>query len=91
MIIILLRMNAVNEVVYFEDLRSFRWEIYHYRNDTERIKYLVRYYFKKYYFQHFAEEIVIAGYDLQHVRANQLANLNKTCNCSLTNGIINCS
>lgn len=66
-------MNGINEAVYLEDIKSFRWDLYHYRNDTERIRCLTKYYFKKYYFQHFAEEIVIAGYDLQNVRqSNQI-------------------
>lgn len=60
-------MSESNEAVYLEDLRSFRWELFHYRNSKETIKCLSRYYFKKYYFQHFAEEILIAGYDLQNV------------------------
>lgn len=63
-------MKEVNQADYLQDLRSFRWELYHYRNSTETIKSLTRYYFKKYYFQHFAEEIVIAGYDLQNVSQN---------------------
>lgn len=61
-------MNVHNETDYLEDLNSFRWELYHHRNITERIRCLCKYYFKKYYFQHFAEEIVIAGYDLRNVR-----------------------
>ena len=60
-------MKEVNQAEYLQDLQSFRWELYHYRNSAEKIKSLTRYYFKKYYFQHFAEEIVIAGYDLQNV------------------------
>lgn len=61
-------MNGINEIVYLEELKSFRWELYHHRNSRERIKCLSRYYFKKYNFQHFAEEILIAGYDLQNVK-----------------------
>lgn len=60
-------MSKVNEIVYFEDLKKFRWKLYHYRNSKETIKFLCRHYFKKYIFKHFAEEIVIAGYDLQNV------------------------
>lgn len=61
-------MEGINEASYLRDLKSFRWELYHHRDSNETIKCLSRYYFKKYYFQHFAEEIVIAGYDLQNVK-----------------------
>ena len=61
-------MKEVLEAAYLEDLKSFRWELFHHRHSKEVIKCLTRYYFKKYNFQHFAEEIVIAGYDLQNVR-----------------------
>lgn len=60
-------MKEVLEAAYLEDLKSFRWELFHHRHSKEIIKCLTRYYFKKYNFQHFAEEIVIAGYDLQNV------------------------
>ncbi|XP_055295163.1 transient receptor potential cation channel protein painless-like [Sitodiplosis mosellana] len=63
-------MNGINEAVYLEDLRSFRWELYHRGKCTERIQCLTRYYCKKYNFQHFAEEIVIAGVDLQNLNAD---------------------
>lgn len=65
-----MNMEDTDEAAYLEDLRSFRWELYHYRDSTEIIKCLTRYYFKKYYFQHFAEELIIAGYDLQKVSFN---------------------
>lgn len=60
-------MNQVNEPTYLEDLKQFRWELYHHRKSREIVKCLSRYYFKKYYFEHFAEEIIISGYDLQNV------------------------
>lgn len=62
-------MKETNEVTYLKDLKSFRWKkkLYHYRDSTEIIKCLSRQYFKKYNFKHFAEEIVIAGYDLKKV------------------------
>lgn len=68
-------MNGINETVYLEDLKSFRWELYHHGNCTERIQCLIRYYCKKYCFQHFAEEIVIAGYNLRNVRRVKAAHL----------------
>lgn len=61
-------MKEVNEAVYLDDLKSFRWELYHYKDSKDIVKCLSRYYFKKYNFKHFAEEVVIAGYDLQNVR-----------------------
>lgn len=61
-------MKRVIVANYLEDLKTFRWELYHHTNSNETIKCLSRYYFKKYYFQHFAEELIIAGYDLGNVR-----------------------
>lgn len=60
-------MDEINEPAYLEDLKLFRWELYHHRKSREVVKCLCRYYFKKHYFEHFAEEIIIAGYDLQNV------------------------
>lgn len=60
-------MSEIDETAHLKDLKTFRWELYHYRNSKEIIKCLSRYYFKKYYFKYFAEEIIIAGYDLQNV------------------------
>lgn len=60
-------MKEIDEAAYIEDLKSFRWQLYHYRNTKEIIKCLSRFYFKKYNFKHFSEEIVISGYDLQNV------------------------
>lgn len=60
-------MSRFDEPDYFDDLKSFRWALYHYRKSREIVKCLSRYYFKKYNFEHFAEEIIIAGYDLQNV------------------------
>lgn len=60
-------MNGFDDPDYLDGLKSFRWSLYHHRKSREIVKCLSRYYFKKYYFEHFAEEIIIAGYDLQNV------------------------
>lgn len=65
-------MKEVNEAAYLDDLKSFRWELYHYKDSKEIVKCASQYYFKKYNFKHFAEEVVIAGYDLQNVRLSRV-------------------
>lgn len=71
--IVKLKMNGIDERSYLDDLRSFRWALYHHRKSREIIKCMSRYYFKKYNFEHFAEEIIIAGYDLQNVSVIDLS------------------
>lgn len=63
-------MKEIDGADYTEDLKSFRWQLYHYRDTKEIVKCLSRYYLKKYNFKYFAEEIIIAGYDLQKVSFN---------------------
>lgn len=65
-----INMKEIDGADYTEDLKSFRWQLYHYRDTKEIVKCLSRYYFKKYNFKYFAEEIIIAGYDLQKVSFN---------------------
>lgn len=61
-------MREIDDGAHLKDLKTFRWELYHFRNSKEVIRCLSRYYFKKYAFKYFGEEIVIAGYNLQDVR-----------------------
>lgn len=65
-----INMTEFDGADYTEDLKSFRWQLYHYRDTKDIVKCLSRYYLKKYNFKYFAEEIIIAGYDLQKVSFN---------------------
>lgn len=77
-------MSGIDEPSYLDDLKSFRWALYHHRKSREIIKCLSRYYYKKYKFEHFAEEIIIAGYDLQNVSSLKLIDTFCPLNCVLT-------
>lgn len=75
-------MREIDDGAHLKDLKTFRWELYHFRNSKEVIRCLSRYYFKKYAFKYFSEEIVIAGYNLQDVKEHFFSRHHNKTNCN---------